>query len=329
MIRWSQRIQEALPDKKDELYQKALAGSGWFVPENIDQAFEGIYNYLDEKKMNSWLKSYDLPSRNGKPKNVGIVMAGNIPLVGFHDLLSVLCSGHNCLIKTSSQDHVLIPFLLNLLLELEPKMVDRVKLVDNLKKQDAVIATGSDNTSRYFQYYFRDIPNIIRKNRTSIGVIEGNESNEDLLKLGNDILQYFGLGCRNISKIFIPEGYQLAKLFEAIQPLEEVTQYHKYLNNYDYNKSIYLVNREPFLETGFLLFKQSDQLVSPVSVVYYDYYKDQEDIEKEIASVKDKIQCVASKNSWIKNSLEFGTLQTPDPWDYADNVDTMKFLLSI
>lgn len=329
MIRWSERIRKALPANKDDLYRKARSANSWFVPESIDLAFEGIYNYLDETNLNTWLEHYDHTLTNGGPKNVGIVMAGNIPLVGFHDLLCVIFSGHNCIIKTSSQDRVLIPFLVEILLQTEPTMANRVKLVNKLKNQDAVIATGSDNTARYFQYYFKDIPKIIRKNRTSIGVLDGNESNDDLLNLGYDILQYFGLGCRNISKILIPEGYRLENLFEAIQPLEKVNQYQKYVNNYDYNKSIYLVNEEPFSDTGFLLFKQSDQLVSPVSVIYYDYYKDQKIVEIEIASVTEKIQCVASNNSWIKKSQEFGTLQTPDPWDYADNVDTLKFLQDI
>jgi hypothetical protein len=320
------RIEEIDPEEKDLLYNRARAKNGWFTRDSIELAFSGLDNYLDANKLKIWLGQYDSPPDSKVPKKVGIVMAGNIPMVGFHDLLCVMISGHRALIKLSSQDEALIQFLLDNLFELEPGLKDRIEIVERLESPNAVIATGSDNTARYFSYYFRNIPHIIRKNRTSLGVIDGSESEKSLLCLGNDILNYFGLGCRSVSKLLVPKGYDFKPFFEAIQSLEYVANTNKYVNNYDYNKSIYLVNRDKFLDNGFLLLKRSNQLVSPVSVLYYNTYQDINEVNEYIALNRDKIQCITSDNCWIENSIDFGSAQNPELWDYSDEVNTLDFL---
>jgi len=326
---WKSQISQIEEDVKEELYIRARAKNGWFVKRYIDLAFSGLTNYLDTQNLEKWLLEIDIEENLKNPKNVGIVMAGNIPLVGFHDLLSVLVSGHNALVKFSSQDEVLLSHLINMLFKLEPHFNDRITMVERLRNAEAVIATGSDNSARYFNYYFRDIPNVIRKNRTSIGIIDGKESPEEIGGLGHDILDYFGLGCRNVSKLLVPMGYDFHSFFEAVQPLEYVSDTQKYVNNYDYNKSIYLVNQDKFLDNGFLLLRQSDQLVSPVSVLYFDTYNDQNEIEKYLAINAEKIQCIASRDGITEASIPFGSTQKPELWDFADDVNTLEFLKEI
>lgn len=323
---WESRIRDIEGEVKEDLYIRARAKNGWFIKRNIDLAFSGLSNYLDSKKLEKWIVENDMANNTKDPKKVGIVMAGNIPMVGFHDLLSVIVSGHNAMVKFSSQDEVLLNYLIQLLLELEPSLQERILIVERLQNAEAVIATGSDNSARYFDYYFRNIPSIIRKNRTSIGVLDGKESTEDLKKLGHDILDYFGLGCRNVSKLLVPEGYDFSSFFEAIQSLEYVSDTQKYVNNYDYNKSIFLINRDKFLDNGFLLLKQSDQLVSPVSVLYFNTYNSMDAIDEFIKINKDKIQCITSNEDSLSETLPFGSTQKPELWDFADNVNTLQFL---
>jgi len=327
--RWENKIKAIDPVLKDEIYTRARANNGWFTKESIDLAFNGLRYYLDPEKLESWLVSFDYRHSKKHSKKIGIVMAGNVPMVGLHDLLCVIVSGHSAIVKLSSKDEVLIPYLVELLYDLEPEFKNRIRIVDRLEKPDAVIATGSNNSARYFNYYFRDIPHIIRKNRTSVGIINGQESPEALLGLGKDILTYFGLGCRNVSKLFIQDGLEFNSFFEAIQPLESVADIQKYVHNYDYNKSIYLVNKEQFLDNGFLMVKRSGDLVSPVSVVYYETYKDINELNQLIDLNRSKIQCLTSDDSWFANSIDFGTTQQPDLWDYADNVNTVEFLEKI
>lgn len=306
-------------DELTAITSLAKRENAWFTSENTIRAIDGIIYMLKRENIESWLKSYQLDCE--VPKIVGVVMAGNIPLVGFHDLMCVLISGHFGAIKTSSQDAILINWLIDLLFELEPRFKKSLEIRDRLTNIDAVIATGSDNTARYFEYYFKDIPHIIRKNRSSIAVLSGKESYGDLKNLGQDIFWYYGLGCRNVSKMLVPKNYIADSFFEAIQEFEEVGNHHKYRNNYDYNKSIYLVNKEKHLDNGFLLWRESDQLVSPISVIYVQEYTSSNEISSYIASNADKIQCVVGDDY-----MPFGNAQNPSPWDYADNVDTLKFL---
>ena len=323
---WNGLIQSIDPDEKDDLYAKAKSRNGWFTSDYIDLAFKGLDNYLDPERLSKWIADFDSSDNRKEAKNVGIVMAGNIPLVGFHDLLCVMVTGHNAIIKLSSQDSVLIPYLLDLLYPLEPSYKEQIRVVDKLEKPDAVIATGSNNSARYFNYYFKNIPHIIRKNRTSIAILNGKESADTLYKLGSDILSYFGLGCRSISKLYVPVEYNFNHFFESIQSHENIFNNHKYVNNYEYNKSIYLVNREKFLDNGFLMLKPSDQLVSPVSVVFFENYKSEKELDTQVKITNENIQCIVSDNGWYKNSIGMGKTQEPDLWDYSDNVNTVKFL---
>ncbi len=299
----------------------------WFTPDNIRLSITGLLNYLDEDKLKKWLRNYNLT--NIQPKKIGIVMAGNIPMVGIHDMICVLLSGHKLVAKLSSQDDVLIPFIANELIKIDPGFEERIEFVDQLKGMDAVIATGSDNTARYFNYYFSKYPNIIRKNRTSFAVLNGSESVESLKALSHDIFSYFGLGCRNISKIFIPVGYDITKLLDQFEAYNFLHDHHKYSNNYYYQKSILLVNQVSHLDNGFALFIKSDRLTSPISVIYYDFYADIDELKNDLFLIKDSLQCIVSEKDIIGNSVKFGKAQMPNIWDFADNIDTMKFLSKI
>ncbi|MEM9831996.1 MAG: acyl-CoA reductase [Bacteroidota bacterium] len=313
--------------EQNELTTRAQSGNTWFTEENVLFAKEGLQHYLDEEKLRQWVDH--LPAQPSSVKRVGIVMAGNIPWVGFHDLLTVLISGQHALVKLSSKDSDLMQYVIDIITELEPQFASRITIIDKLNTADAIIATGGDNTSRYFEYYFAKYPHVIRKNRTGVAILSGNETKEELHSLGEDIFRYFGLGCRNVSKLFVPEGYKFEPLFQALQSYETVAHHHKYNNNYDYNKSIYLVNREPFFDTGFALFRQSDRLVSPISVVYYESYQDQKELKQKLSAVEEKIQCVVAQQpiySDQKNHILFGQAQQPELWDYADGVDTLKFV---
>lgn len=310
----------------EELCINARNNNSWFVEDSVKLALEGISRFLNKEDLENWISNY---SFSNSPKTIGIVMAGNIPLVGFHDLLCILISGNKPMIKVSSQDEYLIKYICQMLIDINGEFATRITFVEKLAGMDAIIATGSDNTSRYFEYYFSKYPNIIRRNRTSVGVLTGEETREDLKSLGNDIFAYFGLGCRNVSKIFIPKDYNLDEFFEGIEQYNEVRHHHKYNNNYEYNKSIYLVNNEKHLDNGFLLLKESSDIVSPISVLYYEYYDNQNALEHTLSKQIDKIQCIVSKNGIWKNSFHFGLAQSPKLEDYADNVDTMKFLESL
>ncbi len=320
-------VQNLSADEKWKLSRQAAAHNSWFTEENVELALEGICRYLDEEKLRQWLAPYQLAEEYPNPKKVGVVMAGNIPMVGFHDFLAVLICGHQLHAKPGSQDPVLIPYLAKELCEIEPGFKAFIHFADRLTGMDAMIATGSDNTSRYFEYYFSKIPHIIRKNRSSCAVLNGTESTEELHALGKDITQYFGLGCRNVSKLFVPEGYDFVPLFEALAPYQKVIENHKFTNNYDYNKSIYLVNREPHLDTGFLLFKEEKAMVSPISVVFYETYHSQEQLQQRLQEQEEKIQCVVGREP--VGQVGFGDAQQPELWNYADGVDTIAFLQNL
>lgn len=307
---------------------KASHQNNWFTIENTTKALNSIAEYfLTEELLTQWTDLYEIPDAPQTINSVGVIMAGNIPAVGFHDLMTIVLSGHVCVAKVSSQDSFLMLALIEKLLEIEPNL--EIRLTEKMNEVDALIATGSDNSARYFEYYFRNKPHIIRQNRTSVAILNGKETEEDFLNLGSDITDYFGLGCRNISKMYVPADYDFTKFYDAIEPLGDIFYHNKYKNNYDYNKSIYLVNQIHHYDNGFLMLTKNDALVSPISVIFYENYESQEDLKNIIATQIDKIQCVVSKNGWFEGSFNFGDAQKPKLWDYADGVDTMAFLLSL
>jgi len=304
--------------------------NAWFSPENTALAVKSIGEMLSKANLLKWLNQYPEPGSGGD-KKVGLVLAGNIPLVGFHDVLCVLTSGNHALIKSSSQDARLIKQVLARLVAIEPAFESKFSFVDRLENFDAVIATGSNNTSRYFEYYFGKVPNIIRKNRNSVAVLRGDETSGQLYTLGHDIFDYFGLGCRNVSKLFVPKGYDFVPFFEAIEPYNNIIHHHKYNNNYDYNKSIYLVNRNPHLDNGFLILKEDKSLTSPLAVLFYEYYEDIAALQANLTQQGQNIQCIVSDIALDVNNqvVTFGQSQHPTLWDYADGVDTMDFLTKL
>lgn len=257
-------------------------------------------------------------------KSIGLILAGNIPMVGFHDVLSVLLSGHRALIKPASDDRILLPFLLGILAEIEPRFSDAIRLVDKLENPDAVIATGSNNSARYFEYYFGKYPHIIRKNRTSVAILSGNETDEELVRLGSDIFSYFGLGCRNVSKLYVPKGYVFDRFFKGMEQFGYLMQHNKYMNNYDYHRALFLLNQESFLTNDFLLLREHREVSTPVSVLHYESYANGADLNAGLETVQDQIQCTVGIGH-----LPFGTAQCPGPMDYADGVDTMDFLTGL
>ncbi|UOK41347.1 MULTISPECIES: acyl-CoA reductase [Flavobacterium] len=314
-------------DKFIDLIALSQSHNGWFTPEQVHYAIDSWAEALTEESLNEWLSPYDLS--NVQPKTVGLILAGNIPLVGFHDFLSVLISGHNVLIKTSSNDQKLLPFLADYLIAVAPEMADSITFVEGkLENFDAVIATGSNNTARYFEYYFKDVPSIIRKNRNSVAVLNGKESKEDLEALGEDIFRYFGLGCRNVSKLFVPRGYDFKMFFESIYKYGDIIHYEKYANNYDYNKAVFLMSLFKLLDNEFLTLKEDPGYASPISSVFYEYYDDLEAIKSRLLEDSEKIQCIVS-NNLTNHSISFGKSQKPKLCDYADNIDTISFLLKI
>ena len=298
--------------------------NGWYTPENVYFSIQSWAKALTEENLNKWLSAYNIQSK--ETKNVGLILAGNIPLVGFHDFLSVLISGNKVLIKTSSNDQHLLPFLANYLIVIEPEFAKKITFVEGkLENFDAVIATGSNNTARYFEYYFKNTPSIIRKNRNSVAVLNGKETKEQLLGLGEDIFRYFGLGCRNVSKLFVPKGYSFEAFFKAIYEYKDVIYYEKYSNNYDYNKAVFLMSNFKLLDNEFLTLKEDTSYASPISSVFYEYYEDIDDLKTRLANEAEQIQCIVS-NNLVSKSIPFGQTQQPKLWDYADNVDTIAFL---
>lgn len=314
-------------EKFKALLQLSQSHNGWFTPEQVYFAVQSWAEALKEQNLNQWLSSYNL--LDSKPKTVGLILAGNIPLVGFHDFLSVVISGHRALVKTSSNDQHLIQFLANYMISVEPKLSYYISFTDGkLENYDAIIATGSNNTARYFEFYFKNKPSIIRKSRNSVAVLNGNETHDDLVNLGEDIFRYFGLGCRNVSKLFVPKGYSFEAFFKAIYEYKDVIYYERYSNNYDYNKAVFLMSNFKLLDNEFLTLKEDTSHASPISSVFYEFYDDIADLQKRLAAEAEQIQCIVS-NNLIENSISFGQTQQPKLWDYADNVDTLQFLSSL
>ena len=307
-----------------EAKQKASLENAWFIPEFVELASKNIAeNFLKKETLKNWAESYHLPSYITDPKKVGIVLAGNIPLVGFHDLLSTFISGHLAIIKTSSKDEVLVQFLVDKLIGWEPGIAEQIRFSEMLKNCDAYIATGSNNTSRYFEYYFGKYPHIIRRNKASVAVLSGNESRNELEKLADDIYQFFGLGCRNVTKVYVPINYNFEPLLAAFKKYNYLADHHKYKNNYDYNLAIHLLNNKFYMTNGSVLLIEDVLIFSPISQVNYEYYTNRNAL---LSSLNDnqEIQCIVTKGY-----VPFGQAQCPGLFDYADKADTLSFLKSL
>jgi hypothetical protein len=302
----------------------------WFTAENIRYTLLQIANNLKEDKLVSWTENYPSLKNNSHPKRIGLVTAGNIPLVGFHDLLCVLISGHKLLIKNSSKDEKLMNWLLDLIIRINPEYAEYITVEQNhLKNFDVVIATGSDNTSRYFEYYFARYPHIIRKNRNSVAILNGSETDEEIKLLADDMLLYFGLGCRNVSKLYIHNDIDADRIFNAVLSYQGYMDHNKYMNNYTYNKSVYLMNKVNFLENGFFILKEDKGMASPISVVFYERFSNLEKIKNRILADNEKIQCIVAQKGLMKGAVPFGEAQKPALDDYADHIDTITFLTSL
>ena len=311
------------------LHQINLAeeNNNWFTKDNILFSIENWSKALQEENLVHWITPEKF--HQNPEKTVAIVMAGNIPLVGFHDFLSVIISGHKVLVKQSSNDKNLLPFLAKYLEYIDDSFKGKILFTEEkLKNFDAVIATGSDNTARYFEYYFKDKPNIIRKNRNSVAIIQGNETDEDFQNLGEDIFRYFGLGCRSVSKLFVPKDFNFDLFFKGMYKQHEIINNTKYANNYDYNKAVYLMSEFDILENGFLMIKEDTSYASPIASVFYEYYNSKEELTNKLQLEQDKIQCIVAKD-FTENEVAFGKTQKPQLWDYADGIDTLAFLSKI
>ncbi len=306
--------------------KRAKEFNGWFTEENILFAFEKWSNQLTKNKLDNWTSIYNLDNKT--PKTIAVIMAGNIPLVGFHDFLSVLLSGNKVLVKQSSNDKHFLPLIAKYLEYIAPEFKGSVQFTeDKLTGFHATIATGSNNTARYFEYYFGKYPNIIRKNRNSVAVLTGNETKDELLGLAEDMLRYFGLGCRSVSKIYVPKNYDFDQLFKAIYPYGDIIHYKKYQNNYDYNKAVYLMSEFKLVENGFLMLKEDASYTSPIATVFYEFYDDLDHIKQRLRNDAEMIQCVVSNA--IENAVDFGKTQEPGLSDYADGIDTLAFLSNL
>ena len=305
--------------------------NGWFTPENVQFMLNEIAKSLAPGSLQKWMQPYrSRIEKQAYSKKIAVVMAGNIPAIGFDDFLSVLITGNSLLAKLSSDDNKILPAMAKMLIEIEPEFEQKIEFTEGqLKKFDAVIATGSNNSARYFEYYFGKYPHIIRKNRNGIAVLDGNETNADFEKLADDIFLYFGLGCRNVSKIFAPKNYDFKKFLSVLEARKGVVENSKYFNNYEYNKAIYLVNGIPHFDTGNLLVVENGQFSSPVSVLYYSFYNKKSELENLLEIEKESIQCIVAEDGSLKNAIPFGESQRPNLWDYADQVDVIEFLLSI
>jgi hypothetical protein len=314
----------------EELALKSKIENTWFTPENIKHRFEAISTgYLNEQRIRDFINFYHLDNSNRKAqKNIGIVAAGNISLAAWADVMYVLLSGNKVNIKLSSKDAVLMNFVFKEIIKIYPDLEDFIDVQEKLINYDAVIASGSNNTNRYFSYYFGKVPSVLRGSKTSIAILEGKETNKDLELLANDIFTYFGLGCKNVNYLLIPKGYDLVGLIDKFEAFSDYANHNTYMNNYMYFKSIYLLNKEKHLDNGFALIKEEKRIYSPVSVIHYSEYEDRKNLQEFLIENKSNIQSIIS-NGNVENSVMFGKAQLTTLFDYPDDVDVMNFLLSL
>ena len=323
---WGLKLKEQIGEGEGPFHsakELAFHHNGWFDKPNIDSALEGVTFMLEESKLEEWAGRYSLESID--PKEVGIIMAGNIPMVGMHDLVSTLLAGHKAVLKLSGDDDVLLPAALELLKEVSPELHGQVSIAHGkLPKTDVILATGSNNTARYFEHSFKDRPHVIRKGRNGVAVLDGTESQDELKELGKDVFQFYGLGCRNVSKVLLPEDMDVQKIFEALFEYGYVNDHKKYNNNYSYNRTIYLMNEDEFLDNGFFMLKKDNAIASPVATLHYQFYKDEDDLLDIVKGHEEEIQCLVGHGN-----VPFGRAQFPELWDYADGLDVVDFLTTV
>lgn len=321
------RLGAYMTNEEEALQQvklKAFLENNWFTTEFINLALNNIAtNFLQPLQLDNLISKYHLPENVEHPKRIGIVMAGNIPLVGFHDLLCAFLSGHIAVVKPSSKDEVLVKHFINKLIEWDSHVQELILVQHMLKGCDAYIATGSNNSSRYFEHYFKNYASIIRKNRTSVAILTGEETNEELEKLADDVHQYFGLGCRNITKLYVPEGYDFIPLLDAFKKYDYFINHNKYKNNYDYQLAAHILNHRFFMSSGSTLLVEDQSIFSPIAQLNYEFYKDPNAVRSKLNG-NASIQCIVGKSD-----IHFGEAQCPGITDFADGVDTMKFLMEL
>jgi len=296
--------------------------NGWFTKTSVQQSLKALGEQLEIENLTSWAAEYPFAEQ---PKRIGVIMAGNLPLVGFHDFLCILMAGHNVVAKLSSDDKILLPALANVLIQFLPEVADRVKFSEGkMGEIDAMIATGSNNSMGYFESYFGKYPHLFRKNRTSVAILDGSETREEVQALGDDIFTYFGLGCRNVSQLLIPKDFELNRFFESIVSHGDIVQHHKYANNYDYNKAIHLMNLQEILDNGFVLLRESDELFSPLAMIFYHRYENESEVAAFLEKQHENIQAITGHGY-----IPFGMAQKPGLNDYADGVNTMAWLTTL
>jgi len=341
LVQWGKSLEKVLRSLQGETVQlnaqeeKMVAAAhisksynAWFTMPSVILATEGVCSFLKEESLVAFVNLYKKEIQEIKSsKRVLLIMAGNIPMVGFHDLLCTLLCGHTAVVKSSSDDNHLLPALSDVLKAIEPEFSNFIEFIERPQKNfEAVIATGSDNSARYFDYYFGKYPHIIRKNRISLAVLNGKETDDELRELSKDVFQYYGLGCRNVAKVYVPQGYQFRQMIEAFQVQLPYLENNKYQNNLEYQKAVMLLNKDPFIDAGFFFMKENTSPFSSVSVLHYQQYQNIDEVKESIAQIKDKVQCVVGS---IEGALPFGQAQCPMLNDYADGVDTIKFLVSL
>ncbi len=317
-------------DYLDAVIHRSYFNNLWFTKENQKRAIRTIADeFLLREKLEKWAAQYAIPDAPSG-KTVGLVMAGNLPLVGFQDVLCAFVAGHRSMIKLSDKDKFLLPYLLELFSRFNPAAKDFFAIEEKLSRFDAVIATGSNNSARYFEAYFGKYPHIIRHNRNGVAALDGTESADDLHALGKDVFRYFGLGCRNVSKIYVPKGYDFTALLESLHDFREIILHDKYKNNYDYNSALLILNRTPYLNNGCILLAENPSIASRIAMLYYEFYEGKADLEATLRSRQDEIQCVVTKPGWLDlPTIPFGKTQDPGLEDYPDGVDVMSFLLEL
>jgi hypothetical protein len=324
---WLSSLSEILAKHESDEYwrekkREAEIKNPWFTQKSITLSLNAWIVSL-EKDTDEWLRRYTLPSQFSS-RTLGIIMAGNIPLVGLHDLLCGIICGYRVRIKTSSDDEVLMKFLIGSWVTANPELKDRIEFSDNFKGLDAAIATGSNNSGRYFEYYFRHIPHLLRGHRNSVAVISADATEEDMIALGDDIFTYFGLGCRNVTHLLLPEGFDMVRLFHAWEPFADLIHHHKYSNNYYYHRAVLLMNLDKHLDNGFVILKETKDVYAPVGMLGYHFYDSPTQVDAYLNDHSLEIQVIVGKET----SIGFGKAQNPKLWDYADHTDTVQWLLS-
>ena len=322
-----QYLQNLSPDDVERLSRIAHSKNAWFTPSNVRFALKTWGDLLQEPSLKQWLSQYPIPEEQPVPKKVGLVMPGNIPLEGYHDILCALMSGHQLHVKLNASD-ILPQAISQKLLEIEPRFSDYLIFSELLKGMDAYIATANESSAQSLENYFRHKPHLVRRKRSSCAVLSGKETEDELKGLGRDMLQYWGLGRRSVRKLFVPKGYNFKTFFEAIEPWADVQNHHRWNNNYDYYKSIFLVNAVPHLDNGFLLLKEDADLESPVTVMHYQQYGDVSELEQLIEQHTGQLQCIVGQGD-LPATTSFGQAQRPRLWDYNNGIDTLSFLLNL